>query len=72
MPTARSWATWVTRALGTEVPPTWRDLHGSDQRLLCQDLPPAQVPGRLSVSPERWQQIQTDAMCLQGLAQMLR
>lgn len=41
-----------------KVPPTWRDLHASGQKLLRQGLPPSQIPNRLGVTPERWAEIQ--------------
>jgi RNA polymerase sigma factor (sigma-70 family) len=41
-----------------KVPPTWRDLHASGQKLLRQGVPPRQVPGRLGISAERWIEIQ--------------
>ncbi len=41
-----------------KVPPTWRDLHASGQKLLRQGTAPAQVPQKLGISPQRWQEIQ--------------
>ena len=41
-----------------KVPPTWRDLHASGQKLLRQGTAPAQVPQKLGISAERWQEIQ--------------
>ncbi|MGB5135406.1 MAG: sigma factor [Prochlorococcaceae cyanobacterium] len=40
-----------------KVPPTWRDLHASGQKLLRQGTPPAQLPQRLGISSDRWQEI---------------
>ncbi len=37
-----------------KVPPTWRDLFASGQKLLRQGVEAAEVPGRLGISPERW------------------
>jgi len=41
-----------------KVPPTWRDLHASGQKLLRQGTSPAQVPQKLGISAERWLEIQ--------------
>jgi DNA-directed RNA polymerase specialized sigma subunit len=41
-----------------KVPPTWRDLHASGQKLLRQGLPPGQLPQRLGITAARWQEIQ--------------
>ena len=41
-----------------KVPPTWRDLHASGQKLLRQGLSPGQLPQRLGITAERWQEIQ--------------
>jgi RNA polymerase sigma factor (sigma-70 family) len=41
-----------------KVPPTWRDLHASGQKLLRQGTVPAHVPQKLGISPQRWQEIQ--------------
>ena len=41
-----------------KVPPTWRDLFASGQKLLRQGVPPVQVPQRLGISKERWLEIQ--------------
>ena len=40
-----------------KVPPTWRDLYASGQKLLRQGVDAAEVPGRLGIRPERWQEI---------------
>ncbi len=39
------------------VPPTWRDLYASGQKLLRQGVETAEVPGRLGIGVERWQEI---------------
>jgi RNA polymerase sigma factor (sigma-70 family) len=41
-----------------KVPPTWRDLHASGQKLLRQGTAPVQVPQKLGITPQRWQEIQ--------------
>jgi len=41
-----------------KVPPTWRDLHASGQKLLRQGVPPAAVPERLGITVQRWAEIQ--------------
>ena len=40
-----------------KVPPTWRDLYASGQKLLRQGVEAAEVPGRLGIGVERWQEI---------------
>jgi len=40
-----------------KVPPTWRDLFASGQKLLRQGVEAAEVPGRLGIRAERWQEI---------------
>ncbi|MCT0213098.1 RNA polymerase subunit sigma-70 [Synechococcus sp. CS-1326] len=40
-----------------KVPPSWRDLYASGQKLLCQGTPPAELPERLRVTSERWAEI---------------
>ncbi len=40
-----------------KVPPTWRDLYASGQKLLRQGVEAADVPGRLGIRAERWQEI---------------
>jgi RNA polymerase sigma-B factor len=40
-----------------KVPPTWRDLYASGQKLLRQGVEAAEVPGRLGIRAERWQEI---------------
>ncbi|MCP9771186.1 hypothetical protein KBY66_00860 [Synechococcus sp. Tobar12-5m-g] len=40
-----------------KVPPSWRDLYVSGQKLLRQGCPPAELPERLGVTPERWEEI---------------
>jgi len=41
-----------------KVPPTWRDLFASGQKLLRQGVPPGLVPERLGISGKRWVEIQ--------------
>lgn len=41
-----------------KVPPTWRDLHASGQKLLRQGLSPGQLPQRLGITAARWMEIQ--------------
>jgi hypothetical protein len=41
-----------------KVPPTWRYLHTSGQKLLRQGLPPGQLPQWHGITPQRWQVIQ--------------
>jgi len=40
-----------------KVPPTWRDLYASGQKLLRQGVETAELPGRLGIRAERWQEI---------------
>ncbi|WP_158218529.1 sigma factor [Synechococcus sp. 1G10] len=40
-----------------KVPPSWRDLYASGQKLLREGLPPDAVPERLGVTEERWREI---------------
>ena len=40
-----------------KVPPTWRDLYASGQKLLRQGVDTAEVPARLGIQAERWQEI---------------
>jgi hypothetical protein len=40
-----------------KVPPTWRDLYASRQKLLRQGIEAAEVTGRLGIRPERWREI---------------
>jgi len=40
-----------------KVPPTWRDLYASGQKLLRQGVEAAEVPGLLGIGVERWQEI---------------
>jgi len=40
-----------------KVPPTWRDLYASGQKLLRQGVDIEEVPGRLGIRAERWQEI---------------
>jgi len=40
-----------------KVPPTWRDLYASGQKLLRQGVDAAEVPGRLGIRAERWREI---------------
>ena len=37
-----------------KVPPTWRDLYASGQKLLRQGVDATEVPGRLGIRAERW------------------
>jgi DNA-directed RNA polymerase specialized sigma subunit len=41
-----------------KVPPSWRDLYASGQKLLREGLPPHAVPERLGITGERWREIQ--------------
>ncbi len=40
-----------------KVPPTWRDLYASGQKLLRQGVETAEVPGQLGIRAERWEEI---------------
>jgi DNA-directed RNA polymerase sigma subunit (sigma70/sigma32) len=40
-----------------KVPPTWRDLYASGQKLLRQGLAPQLVPQRLGITAARWAEI---------------
>ena len=40
-----------------KVPPTWRDLYASGQKLLRQGVDAAEVPGLLGIRAERWREI---------------
>ncbi len=40
-----------------KVPPTWRDLYASGQKLLRQGVDATDVPGRLGIRAERWREI---------------
>jgi len=40
-----------------KVPPTWRDLYASGQKLLRQGVDAGELPGRLGIRPERWLEI---------------
>jgi hypothetical protein len=40
-----------------KVPASWRELHARGQKLIRYGLPPAQVPTRLGIDPDRWLQI---------------
>jgi len=40
-----------------KVPPTFRDLYASGQKLLRQRVKAAELPGRLGIRAERWQEI---------------
>jgi len=40
-----------------KVPPTWRDLYASGQKLLRQGVEADEVPGRLGIRAERWRDI---------------
>lgn len=39
------------------MPPSWGDLYASGQKLLRQGWPPAELPERLGVTPNRWEEI---------------
>ena len=39
------------------VPPTWPDLYASGQKLLRQGVEAGELPGRLGIRAERWQEI---------------
>jgi hypothetical protein len=39
------------------VPPSWRDLYASGQKRLREGCPPAELPERIGVTPERWAEI---------------
>jgi RNA polymerase sigma-B factor len=39
-----------------KVPPTWRDLYASGQKLLRQGVEAAEVPGRLGIRAELWRE----------------
>ena len=41
-----------------KVPPSWRDLYASGQKLLREGLPPHVLPERLGITAERWREIQ--------------
>jgi hypothetical protein len=41
-----------------KVPPSWRDLYASGQKLLREGLPPHAIPERLGITSERWREIQ--------------
>jgi DNA-directed RNA polymerase specialized sigma subunit len=41
-----------------KVPPSWRDLYASGQKLLREGLPPHAIPERLGITAERWREIQ--------------
>jgi DNA-directed RNA polymerase specialized sigma subunit len=41
-----------------KVPPTWRDLHASGQKLLRHGVSPRQIPERLGITAQRWTEIQ--------------
>ena len=40
-----------------KVTRTWRDLYASGQKLLRQGVEAGEVPGRLGIRAERWQEI---------------
>ncbi|MCP9915337.1 sigma factor [Cyanobium sp. ATX 6F1] len=40
-----------------KVPPSWRDLYASGQKLLREGQPPHAVPQRLGITAERWREI---------------
>jgi len=39
------------------LPPSWRDTFASGQKLLREGCSPAELPQRLGVTPERWEEI---------------
>ena len=41
-----------------KVPPSWRDLYASGQKLLREGLPPQALAERLGITAERWREIQ--------------
>ncbi len=41
-----------------KVPPSWRDLYASGQKLLREGQPPDAVHQRLGITADRWQEIQ--------------
>ena len=40
-----------------KVPPTWRDLYASGQKLLRQGVSERDIPSQLGIRAERWQEI---------------
>lgn len=40
------------------MPPSWRDLYASGQKLLREGLPPHALPERIGITAERWREIQ--------------
>jgi len=50
-----------------KVPPSWRDLYASGQKLLREGVPPKAVPERLGITAERWREIQ-DACSIRVIA----
>jgi len=40
-----------------KVPPTWRDLYASGQKLLRNGVDAGEVPGRLGIRADRWREI---------------
>jgi hypothetical protein len=40
-----------------KVPPTWRDLYASGQKLMRNGVDAAEVAGRLGIRAERWREI---------------
>jgi hypothetical protein len=49
------------------VPPSWRDLYASGQKLLREGLPPHAIPERLGITGERWREIQDAAVLAKSL-----
>jgi hypothetical protein len=47
-----------TNQFAIKVPPSWRVLYASGQKLLREGLPPHAVPQRLGITGERWREIQ--------------
>ncbi len=41
-----------------KVPPSWRDLYASGQKLLREGQSPDALPQRLGIAAERWREIQ--------------
>jgi len=47
-----------TNQFAIKVPPSWRDLYASGQKLLREGLAPHAVPQRLGITGKRWREIQ--------------
>ena len=48
---------WAMSGNAIKLPPTWRDLYPSKQKLLWQGVEPVEVPGCLGNRSERWLEI---------------